>query len=98
MNVQEVFDKVIAAGYYNTHRPVMCPSLELAKTDGLITDAEELLAKAEIKGYLGAWGTLGGMLLHANLDPSFVARLAIYKDWVNRPVIKGGKNENSCKK
>lgn len=91
MNVQEVFDKVIAAGYYNAYRPVMCPSLELAKGNGLITDAEERLAKAEIKGYLGAWGSLGEMLLHFNLDSSFEARHAIYKNWVNRPVIKGVK-------
>lgn len=97
MNVQEVFDKVIAAGYYEKQK-LMCFALSAALAESLISEEEFKQATAEIKGYLGAWGSLGGMLLHSNLDSAFEARLAIYKDWVNRPVIKGGKNENSCKK
>lgn len=90
MNVQEVFDKVIAAGYYEKQR-LMCFALRAALDEYLISEEEFKQATTEIKGYLGAWGSLGGMLLRTNLDPSFEARLAIYKNWANRPVIKGEK-------
>lgn len=89
MSVQETFDKVINAGIYASNSiGLMCYALLEAACDGVISKEEMKAAKAEIKEYLGANGSLGGKLLFNNMPYTFEHRLAIYKDWANRPVLK----------
>lgn len=58
----------------------------------LITDAEYAAAIAEINAYIETYGpvvehTLGCALRGRGLPHDFEARLAIYKDWANRPSL-----------
>lgn len=91
MNIQEIFNRVIAAGHYSdwngNGRPLMCPALTEAANCGVITLAESIAAKQEIDKYLCGFGSLGGMLHNKNRDYLFEARLAIYKDWANKPAF-----------
>lgn len=91
MNVQNVFDKVIEAGVYGESTDVlMCKALKFAKAASIISDEEFVLANAEIRKYLSGFGSLGGLLANKERDWSFTARLAIYKDWANKPKFKVG--------
>lgn len=90
MNIQEVFDKVIEAGYYTENAPLMCFSLTKASFNGVISLEERSFAHDEIKKYLGAFGSLGGLLCNNKLPYCFQDRLSIYKDWANRPVLFKG--------
>lgn len=85
MSVQETFNKVIEHEIYDENLPLMCYALREANKLGVISDSEYSLAQAEILGYLKGFGSLGGLLNHKNLDYKFEARLAIYKDWANKP-------------
>lgn len=99
--VQEIFNVVIAEGYYGefpfyTDNPFMtgfmCFALDRAYQESLITFNERDLAKREISRYLKAlWGGIGGSnlkrcLVKRGLPSTSKARLAIYKDWKNRPL------------
>lgn len=90
MNVQQVFDTVILKGFYNDHHTLMCHSLKAAARHGIISKDEFVLADSEIRKYLGGFGSLGGLLSNKEQDWSFAARLAIYKDWANKPKFKVG--------
>lgn len=87
MNVQDVFDKVIAAKYYSEYNGVvlMCEALKNAARDGSINLEEFKLAKDEIRAYLGGFGSLGGLLDDKGQAWQFNARLAIYENWTNKP-------------
>jgi hypothetical protein len=86
-NVQTVFDKVIDLGFYNQQQgsELMCRALKEAGRTGSISKEEFILANEEIKNYLSGFGSLGGMLFYRESPWEFPARLAIYKDWENRP-------------
>lgn len=91
-NIQQVFNKVIKDGFFTEAdtkgSSAMCLSLCSASIYGSITEEERLKAKASIQDYLRNYGFLRGALFHSNLPCDFAARLAIYKDWENRPTIK----------
>lgn len=90
MDVQAGFDKVILKGFYNEQHNLMCHSLKAAARLGIITKDEFVFANTEIRKYLGGFGSLGGLLGNKEQDWSFTARLAIYKDWANKPKFKVG--------
>lgn len=85
--VQEIFDLVINARYYNETEDLMCLSIAYAKNRELITEGECQSALNEIDNYLGNVVSLRFFLLCHGEDPSFERRLAIYKDWENRPKL-----------
>ncbi len=87
MNVQDVFDKVIAGSYYSESNGVvlMCHALKDAAQDGVITAEEFILATKEIRSYLGGFGSLGGLLDFKGGPWHFAARLYIYQDWARKP-------------
>ncbi len=95
-DVQAVFDKVINAGYYGRPRhgnehvmsSFMCISLDRARNNGLITWDECTLAKTAISGYLTeCFSSLTNALAYNRHPFNITARLAIYRDWANRPVL-----------
>ena len=88
MNVQNVFDKVIQAGIYKEEYSLMCNALRRASVTALITPEEFHFARSEIQNYLGAFGSLGGFLNFKGRPHEFADRLAIYKDWANKPNLK----------
>lgn len=83
--VQKVFDKVILGGFYNEKMCLMCDALNHASANGAIVPEEFHLARAEIRSYLGGFGSLGGFLDFKGQPYEFADRLAIYKDWANKP-------------
>lgn len=87
VNVQDVFNKVIADRYYSEYNGVvlMCHALKNAAQDGVITAEEFTVASKEIRTYLGGFGSLGGLLDNKGQDWQFTARLAIYEKWANKP-------------
>lgn len=89
IDVQEVFNKVIDAGYfkkrYSTLLPFMCRELRKAVHAGVISTEECTTAEKEISQYLGKYGTLWLKLLHLGLPHAYADRLFIYRNWNNRP-------------
>lgn len=88
MKLQSIFTAVIEAGLYDDKNPLMCYSLLHAEHCGTIDPAERDFAINAIKEYLSGFGSLGGFLDYKKHDYDFKARLAIYKDWDNRPFQK----------
>lgn len=95
-DVQAVFNKVIDAGYYGELRPLgtgrvcpyMCIALDRARNNGFITWDECTLAKTAISDYLTeCFSSLANALAYNRHPCSISARLAIYRDWANRPVL-----------
>lgn len=95
-DVQAVFDTVIDAGYYGELQPLvsgrvspyMCIALNYARDDGVITWDECTLAKTEISNYLPECvSKLVTALAMNNLPHCFTSRLALYRDWANRPPL-----------
>ncbi len=91
VNVQDVFNKVIGEFYAEDKEVLMCKALDNARKIGKLDAVEYCVAKQDIKDYLKAFGSLGGMLMHASKPYDFNFRLEIYKDWNNRPEIKVAK-------
>lgn len=94
--VQGIFNVVIRKGFYTDDRfstSFMCNALDTAWWDDVITGPEMFLALCEIRGYLRVLRKAGGRKCSAlenalelvGLPNDFEARLAIYKDWKNRP-------------
>lgn len=81
---QEIFNKVIEAGFYNEKDGLMCHSLKAAARQGVITAEEFIAAKDEITAYLKGFGSLGGYLDYKKQPFDFATRLAVYKDWANK--------------
>jgi len=103
MNIQDIFNKVIALGVYDEDYTLevegldylgkyMCDALVVAcyflhGPNSLSVD-EYKYAEDAIAEYIGdSSHTLKGTLKDNGLDSSFKARLAIYKNWNNRPVL-----------
>jgi hypothetical protein len=88
---QAVFNIVIDKGHYGTgalHRSdFMCIALKLAYDNGHITTKDYNTALAEIDTYIDSPTTsvLKNYLIERDLYYSFNDRLAIYRDWANRP-------------
>lgn len=101
-SIQEIFNTVIAAGYYGERggkmcSPFMCIALRLASMDLTLSEDEYSFATEEIEGYLGQLqkrrqetphsNSLRAELGAANLPSSDEDCLATYKDWANRPFV-----------
>lgn len=87
-DVQKIFYKVIEGGHYTSRCDLMCISLIAAGYCDVINKEQKEIARQSIKEYLGFYGTLSAALIDSNLDSSFQHRLAIYKDWANRPKLE----------
>lgn len=85
--LQLIFDTVIDYGFYTEGVPLMCLALEGAAYAGVISPLERDTAKLEIRKYLSGFGSLGGLLFYKDKPWQFEHRLAIYKDWANKPTI-----------
>lgn len=87
MNVQEIFNKVIAAGCYRRHG-FMCNALELAAENDVIALDEFRYAMQRIKWYLGDLTLpLLSCLECSDLPSTWDDCLAVFKDWANRPEL-----------
>lgn len=102
MDVQEIFNRVIDGGFYQdgyiyrNYSDLMCVSLIQACNKGVITPDECKYAGNVIENYLNVWsgcGKLYDVLGNNALENSFKARLAIYRDWDNRPKLHNLKGE-----
>ncbi len=100
VDVQEVFNKVIDAGFYGTiDKEFMCPAIEAAREAGVISQDEFVVARQAIDEYMGLLYETGGSMAHA----LYASRLgnpvglgapkwcvlhgvAFYRDWANRPM------------
>lgn len=91
---QEVFDIVIDSGYYancsilNPDKSYfMCVALRLAYDDKLVTNKERCATLTQIDAYITSTTShvLKTYLIERNLPYAFNDRLAIYRDWANRP-------------
>lgn len=91
MNIQEIFNRVIDKGYYNTitDNSAMCNSLHVAWMWEVISEDEYLYARKQIRKYLYPTNCeyLGDALKKAGLPSNIQARTAIYRDWANRPSL-----------
>lgn len=101
--VQQIFNAVIAAGYYSEHevydageisaygpgdkRDFMCGALRIALHFGVISAGKYVLAKKAVSLYMDQSDRayLESALKEAGMPSSFEYRLALYKDWANRP-------------
>jgi len=89
---QEIFDLVIDQGFYTTETSMyMCWALDKALRLGDITKEEHCIATKEIEDYLDGWFTFQTALRESGLPRSFQNRLAIYRNWANRPQLITGK-------
>ena len=100
---QEIFNLAISTGLYSDSvkryvkcsdgierlsTPHMCFALISLEYSGQITPDEHYQAVMEIEKYLTDWGYLEEALVSNDLPSSFQDRLAIYKDWENRPKLE----------
>lgn len=92
-NIQEIFDVVIDRGFYS-NVPIynwaswyMCEAVYFAQVTGHITGAERRMAVDAINEYLQAYVFLRAALSCSDLPCGYEDRLAIYKDWANRPQL-----------
>lgn len=85
--IQSLFDKVIDSGYY--HHLGMCESVSLARSDGILNDQEALLLLDTLHSYLvpNGYVWLYAALLANGLPHGSADRLAIYRNWENRPKL-----------
>ena len=88
-SVQEIFDAVIDAGFYTVYTDFMCFSLRRACSKGVISVKEMEIAWCAIDEYLGGYAFLESKLYYYNLPYEFYDRLAIYRNWSNRPSFEG---------
>lgn len=93
-DIQTIFNVVIEAGLYpqqpsKTSHDLMCFSLSTGVVAKVISVKEYVFAKAQIECYLGDYGLLAVALEKAELSGCIQDRLAIYKDWENKPTLKG---------
>ena len=95
-SVQEIFDKVIDNGYYTSiagnekfkYSNYMCYSLKYAYEDNIITKKDFFLARKEIEQYIGMSG-LESVLSWNRLPSNYDDRLKIYRNWEDKPVLRG---------
>ena len=86
--IQALFDKVIDLGHY--HHIGMCASVAHARAAGILNDQETAMLGDTIRRYLIPTGCtwLFAALKDNGLPYSPEARLAIYRNWENRPLLK----------
>lgn len=92
LKVQAIFDTVIGAGIYPQISDYMCNALDYAASTGLITLKDASRARRAIRQYSGSglrgyYGTLKCALEAHGLPGMRAHRLAVYKDWANRPAL-----------
>lgn len=93
-SIQEIFNVVIEEGFYKSPScSLMCFALIDAFDAGVISSEEMDAAHEAIRNYLTQTGEynpifLKSALFLSGLPYSFEDRLAIYKDWDNRPKLK----------
>ena len=85
--IQALFDKVIDSGHY--HHAGMCKSVGIARAAGILNNRETAVLEDTIRRYLIPKGYVWlYTALKANgLPHGPEARLAIYRDWANRPKL-----------
>lgn len=89
VDVQDVFNRVIDAKFYSEADDWMCASLMDARNRKLISRREYKQARDEIGDFLTSeYPTLRWALEANGLPSDFESRLAIYRDWANRPSLK----------
>ena len=81
---QRAFDKVLSQELYGKSN-FMC--FVLARTNNALTNTECRVATKSIKRYLGRHRMLATALRDNDLPFTYEDRLAIYRDWKNRPDI-----------
>lgn len=100
VDVQEVFNKVIDAGFYGTpDREFMCHAVADALEAGVISPDEFSATRQAIDEYMGLIHETGGSMAYAlyasrlwnieNLDPPewcVLHGVEFYLDWANRPM------------
>lgn len=89
VDVQDVFNRVIDARFYSGVDDLMCLSLMDARDVKLISEKEYRQARNEVGAFLAFKNTTLKWALEVNgLRGDFESRLAIYRDWANRPSLK----------
>lgn len=95
MNIQELFDKVIASGNYRPHcEEGMCIAIERCRNKGILTQTEWAFLGSAIRDYIKTLDLsntaiyLDNALAANNLPHEAKDCLAIYKDWANRPMLE----------
>lgn len=100
VDVQEVFNKVIDAGFYGTpDKEYMCHAIEAAREAGVISQDEFAATRRAINGYMGLIYEPGCSMAYAlyashlwnieDLDPSewcVLHGVKFYLNWANRPM------------
>ena len=100
VDVQEVFNKVIGAGFYGTiNKEYMCHAVEAAREAGVISQDECVVTRQAIDEYMGLIYETGGSMSYAlcasrlgnieELDPAkwcVLHGVAFYQNWANRPM------------
>lgn len=105
LKTQTILNRIIAAGYYTEDSgpteaghwgsPFMCNAAKNAAADGVIHADYAKQVRAEIAEYFknalpnSNDANLKRRLQLHNLPSDYSARLAIYKDWKNRPIPEG---------
>ena len=100
VDVQEVFNKVIGAGFYGTiDKEYMCHAIEAAREAGVISQDEFVVTRRAIDKYMGLIYETGGSMAYAlyasrlgnikELDPAkwcVLHGVEFYLNWANRPM------------
>lgn len=100
VDVQEVFNKVIGAGFYGTiDKEYMCHAVEAAREAGVISQDECVVTRQAIDEYMGLIYETGGSMAYAlyasllgnpdGLIPSkwcMLHGVKFYLNWANRPM------------
>ena len=90
-DIQTIFNVAIESGHYNEHgTDWMCGALKQCTREGFITHLEYDIACEDIYKYLDTTDCafLETALRESRLPSKFKDRLAIYKDWANKPELK----------
>lgn len=100
VDVQEVFNKVIDAGFYGTiYKRFMCHAVEDAREAGVISEDEFAATRQAIDEYMGLIYETGGSMAYALCasrlgNPAGLGApkwcvlhgVEFYLDWANRPM------------
>lgn len=93
MDIQELFDRVVASGNYHPHYGEgMCIAIERCRNKGILTRTEWAFLGNAIRHYIKTLDLsntaiyLDNALAANNLPHKAEDCLAIYKDWENRPI------------
>lgn len=100
VDVQEVFNKVIGAGFYGTvDKEYMCHAVAAAREAGVISQDEFVVTRKAIDEYMGLIYETGGSMAYAlyasrlrnieELDPvkwCVLHGVEFYLNWANRPM------------